>query len=277
MSNKPEIYFHVGLGKVASTYLQHRFFPKLQGIQYIPSNKYRHYQKHIDKSTAQRILLSREFDNQLEYEVSRFAKLYPDAHIIIAFRRQDAWIASQYRRYVKNGGYRSFSDFIDVEKDEGLWKQHQVYMMPKIQIIEKYFHQKPLVLLHDDLKTNAFAFFNQIATYTNSTYEQAAISLAPVHKSYTEKQLKFIRKVARQLFEEPKGVHRIKPETGLRHWLHRRSKMLACYATMYSSQLFPEHWAGTAALIAPEELEKVRAFYAKDWAEVLAYAKQHKV
>ena len=38
---QPEIYFHVGLGKVASTYLQHRFFPKLKGIHYIKSTRYR--------------------------------------------------------------------------------------------------------------------------------------------------------------------------------------------------------------------------------------------
>lgn len=271
--NNKEIYFHVGLGKVASTYLQYRFFPKLQGIQYIQRTKYRQYQRHIEAASAQRILISREFDNQLEYEVARFAKHYPDTHVIIAFRRQDGWIASQYRRYVKNGGHRSFSQFIDVEQDTGLWKQDQIYFMPKIRIIEKYFHKKPLILFHDDLKKDAFAFFDQIAHYTQSTYDKSTISLAPVHKSYSEKQLKFIRSVAGRFFQEPKGILRVKPEKGIRHWINRRSKMLACYATMYSSAFFPENWAGEAPLILPEEKEKVRAFYAEDWDALLRYAK----
>ena len=39
--DEPEIYFHVGLGKVASTYLQNKVFNNLEGIHYIPKNKYR--------------------------------------------------------------------------------------------------------------------------------------------------------------------------------------------------------------------------------------------
>ncbi len=269
---KLDIYFHVGLGKVASTYLQYQFFPKLKGIYYIQRTKYRRYQKVISHTQQTRYLLSREFDNQLEEEVAEFSKYYPQAKIIILFRRHDGWIASQYRRYVKNGGYRSFSSFFDVEHDKGLWKKNQVYFMPKIEILERYFEAKPLVLFHEELKQNPYNFFDKIAAFTGSTYEKGTISLESVHKSYSEKQLKFIRSVANNLFQEPYETVR---QTGVKHWLQRRSKMLACYATMYTSNLLPETLIGTEPLIPKVELQNVADFFAKDWQRLHDYASKN--
>ena len=34
-----QIFYHVGLGKAASTYLQDRVFPKLESIRYVPRDR----------------------------------------------------------------------------------------------------------------------------------------------------------------------------------------------------------------------------------------------
>ena len=34
--HNPTVTFHPGLAKTASTWLQHRFFPRLQGVYYVP-------------------------------------------------------------------------------------------------------------------------------------------------------------------------------------------------------------------------------------------------
>jgi len=39
-STEKIIYFHVGISKTGSTFLQNRVFPKLSKITYIPTNKY---------------------------------------------------------------------------------------------------------------------------------------------------------------------------------------------------------------------------------------------
>ena len=148
VKKQPEIYFHVGLGKTASTYLQYAFFPKLEGIHYVQRTQYRFYHSILSKNEYEKYFFSREIDQQLEAEVSQFAQHYPDTKPIIIFRRHDGWIASQYRRYIKNGSSRSFKDFLDLENDMGIWHKRDVTFRPMLDILEKYFSEKPLVLFH---------------------------------------------------------------------------------------------------------------------------------
>jgi hypothetical protein len=269
---EPEIYFHVGLGKVASTYLQHRFFPKLKNIHYIPTNRYKKSPKIIAKGAYGRYFVSREFDQQLEDEVRWFSSFYPHARPIIIFRRHDSWIASQYRRYVKNGGYLPFTGFFDVEKDEGLWKRKHVTFYTNIEHLEKYFERKPLVLFYDELRESPWAFFDKIAAFSDTAYKKEEISLAKVHRSYNEKQLKVMKKLAANIFGKAQPRFSNQP---VLHWLQRRGRLLACYAILYPALLLPERLISKEPLIEPEELEKVKAYFEEDWARCKAYAAQN--
>ena len=272
--SQPEIYFHVGLGKVASTYLQHRFFPKLQGLYYIPTNRYRRSPGIISRGQYGRYFISREFDQQLEEEVKWFSSFYPNAKPIIILRRNDSWIASQYRRYVKNGGHLPFTGFFDVEGDTGLWKRKHATFYTNLEVLEKYFNTQPLVLFYDELRESPWVFFDRIARFSGATYCREEISLSKVHSSYNEKQLKIMRKVARFLFGEKPPVFSKHP---VLFWLQRRSRMLACYAILYPSLLLPESWVSPEPLIPKTELDKVRAYFQEDWERCRAYAEAHKV
>lgn len=269
MASIPEIYFHVGLGKVASTYLQHRFFPKLKQIHYIPTRKYRKAPQIISKEKYGRYFVSREFDQQLEREVAWFSSFYADVHPIIIFRRHDGWIASQYRRYVKNGGHLPFPEFFDVKEDQGLWKKADLTFYTHIEHLERYFTHRPLVLFYDELRVNPWAFFDKIARFSATGYDPKAISLSKVHSSYNEKQLKVMRKYARSLF----GAERDRPDTStLGGWLKRRGQMLKSYAVLYPAKWLPNALVPNEPLIDPVELERVRDAFAEDWKRVKAYA-----
>ena len=123
MISKPSIYFHVGLGKTGSTFLQDRFFPRLMDIDYLPRNRFHRAHSFITDHPSSTILVSREFDQQLEVEAGKFAASFPEAHPIIVVRRPDSYIASQYRRAVKNGFRGGFKDFFDLDQDKGHFKQ----------------------------------------------------------------------------------------------------------------------------------------------------------
>lgn len=265
-----EIYFHVGLGKVASTYLQHEFFPKLQSIDYIPTNRYRKSKKILAQMGSGKYLVSREFDRQFEREVTSFCAEYPDTKIIIIFRRHGSWIASQYRRYAKNGFHWGFDRFMDFEKDEGHWKQKDLLFYPKLEIIERCSTQKPLILFHDDLKKNSWAFLQSIADYTGSTFNKEQISLNPVHTSYTEKQLKVLQAFCRRFKPTlPRSYH-----NKVLHWLLYRPWWGLFHLVMYAAVLVPERWISKAPLISKEQLEAVDKYYEEDWDRVKNYPEQ---
>jgi hypothetical protein len=268
MTAVPEIYFHVGLGKVASTYLQQKFFPQLTGIYYVPTNQYRVSKRIIQRQQYTSYLVSREFDRQLEREVKWFTQTYPKAKVIIIFRRHDSWIASQYRRYVKNGWFRSFEEFIDLDKDNGFWKCADLLFYPKIEIIERYTGSKPLVLFHDDLKNDPWRFLDDIAQFTGSMYSQESVSLDHVHKSYSERQLLYLRSFCRRYVKfTPKG-HRNR----IKQWLLFRPWWAFFHLIMYAAPFLPDSWIPQEALISTDYLDRIREEYEEDWIRIKRYA-----
>jgi hypothetical protein len=266
-----QIFFHVGLAKTASTWLQRKVFPKFSGIYYVRNTRYHRYASIINQSQHPKYLVSREFDRQLEREVSRFAAVYPHAHPIIVLRRHDTWIASQYRRRVKNGFGLPFEAFFDLDRDQGYWKQSDLYFFPKLNILEKHFHQKPLVLFYEELMADPMGFVDRMARYFGAEYDRNQISLDAFHASYADKQLKVLKSVSRHLFSPVQGF------SGPRAWrsVQKRSRMLVCYSILYPSLLLPEAWLPKEELISEERLEKIRKQYAEDWQQCHEYSERH--
>lgn len=258
----PALYFHVGLGKTGSTYLQYHFFPALKGVHYVQRTKYAQYRTIIESSKENKLLFSREFDRQLEREVSAFASFYPGTHPIIILRPPEDWLASQYRRFVKNGFSGSLSDFVDVENDRGIWGRDELLFSRKIRSLDQHFGPEPLVLLYEDLKRDPYAFFDRIAEHIGATYEREAIDLNPSHRSYQERQLKVMRKVAGKLGLEPQPRRSSSvPIKRIQEW----SRRLLSYSVLYGTYLLPEAAVPRAPLIPQEALKRVRDFAAEDW------------
>lgn len=266
-----KIYFHVGLGKNASTYLQYRFFPKLKGVKYVQRTKYNRFDEILKENKHESYLFSREFDRQLEYETNRFSEKYPDTKTIIILRSHESWIASQYRRYVKNGGNKSFEEFIDIENDLGEWKQKDLLFFPKIQHLEKKFNHKPLVLFHDDLKKDSYAFFDKLAAFTESSYNKEQINLKAFHKSYNEKQLKYMRKWGKKVLSK-------KPDE-YKNMFHKRiserSRLHLCHAMLFVAKLAPGKNIQNEVLTSKEYSEKIKKHFQEDWKLCIEYAKNN--
>lgn len=270
MNEDLKIFYHVGMGKVASTYLQYAFFPKLRGIQYLQRTQFKNYAARIASDPHGSYLLSREFDRQMEREVSAFAKHFPNTHPIILFRENSDWIASQYRRFIKNGIGLTFKEFIDVQDDRGYWERDELLFVPKIKILERYFEHPPLVMLYDDLKRDPMKFFERIAKFTGSEFDRADISLEKIHKSYREKQLRFMRSVGQRLL--PHGTEY--SEHPIKASIQRYGRMLVKYPALFLGQHLPEAWVPEGPLIHPEEKQAIADYCRADWQEIQTYAQR---
>ena len=264
-----QIYYHVGLGKAASTYLQNRIFPALDGIRYIHRDRYRRYRSIIDKSHDDRYLVSREAAFRLDQRLEEFATFRSDAKVILVLRRHDRWIASHYRRYVKNGGSLSFDKYVDLDSASPLiWDKKKMSFFAMIQKIENRFGSKPLVLFHENLQNDPFQLIDQLCRFTGATYRRERIDLSVVHRSWNDKQLKFSKMVGRYLFSEVPKAH---SHAGFNR-VQRRLKLWACYAILGVARLIPKRFLGDAPLIPPEDLERIRQTFLDDWEACQQYA-----
>ncbi len=270
MENNKEIFFHVGLAKTGTTFLQYRVFPRFEGVYYIQRTKYRRAIRIIRRSRHPRIFLSNEFDLQFEPEMKRFSAVFPDTQTIIVLRRQDGYIASQYRRFVKNGFRGSFKDFFDLNEDKGFFRKKDLEFMRYIRLLEEHYRPRPIVLFYEDLRDDPERFILDLARRMDVTIDMKKVDLRRKHSSYSEKQLRAVMAVGRYL--------NLKKKTSCRNtvarFFCRLPQNLVRYPTLWIGGLLPARWYSDAPLIPPEELERIREFYRSDWEACHAYARK---
>lgn len=267
-SEKPEIYFHAGMMRTASTFMQKTVFPELTGIHYISKKQYGKAHKIITESDSEKILVSFELNNALFFtHLESFAQRYPDAGIILVLRRQDDWIASHYKRAVKNGFHDDFRKYFDIEADTGRWNHEDLLYYPKLEWVHKQFTKPPLILFHQQLREHPEEFLNKILQYTGAE-TTGNISFKPRHTSYTEKQLLFKRWVNHHtIFKERFGEE----ESQLR----KVSNKFLRYILLHLPLVIPFN-THHQELVPKSDKEKIRKYYEEDWKQCQTFAEQHK-
>ncbi len=268
-----EIYFHVGLGKTGTKFLQHKFFPKIKGIRYIKPQEYGRTKNIIldslkrNKDQNLKFLISREFDKQLERESEKFSKFFPDTGVIMVFRRHDEWILSQYKRTIKNGFHVKFKDFFNLE-DTGWYKIEDLIYTKKIECIKSMFSRAPLILIYDELKNNPQKFLQKILDYIGGKFE-GKLPNKIVHKSYGERELSLAYIISRLIDYTP-------PENNLlKKYLY---VFPIRYSILYVGKIIPENkiLKSVKEEIFPsyEELMEIREFFKQDWEYCIAEAEK---
>lgn len=268
MAMKKEVYFHLGLGKTGSTYLQYKVFPKFKGVHYIQRTKYKHCFDIIKNTNHKKYFVSNEFDRQFPYELNRIAHEFPNARVIIVLRRHDSWLASQYRRWVKNGYSRSFSEFIDLEHDSGEWKQSEALFFPYIEMVRQKLKSNPLVILYDDMVKNPIGTIQLMASFMGADFDPSSISLKPKHASYSSKQLRYRRAWNKKIPADIR-LSKFKPLGFIQKILFIKAVR---YGSLYLAKILPEHMAPQEPLTPASYLKEIEAFYREDWEKCVDFA-----
>lgn len=255
------IYYHVGTGKTGTTYLQYRVFPKVEGLYYIQRTRYKKVIDIIKGSDHAKYLFSREYDQQLEKEVTAFAAHYPEAIPIIVFRRHDSYITSQYKRFVKNGFQGSFTDFFNLDDDSGYFKQSDLDYSRQLGILEERFQEKPLVFIYEDFRKAPQAFVQEMIDQMGATIDLGQVNFNRKHTSYNEQQLKAMQAMGKRMNLTKRRLFK----NSFLNLFGRLYLGTIRYSTLYIGKLLPSRFFREGPLIAPEELERVAEAYAADW------------
>ena len=261
-----EIFVHLGLPKTASTFLQILAFPKLEGIQYFRKRKFKHFVELANASSEKKLLFTTESDRGFDKKLDQVIQNFPDAKIILVFRRQDKWIASKYKYYIRKHGHLSFKDFFDLENDKGFWKKEELYFMPYIDLIKKVSPHPPLVLTFDELKKDHQHFIKRIVTYLDIDMPSQTVENKIIKKSFSEKQLLRLRK-----FNNFYRYHELRTSSKFLNKVHYKYREFLLHIVAFFAGFTPSSSVKKKELIPSKELEKVEAFYREDWDQIKSF------
>ena len=260
-SPRPLVFWHCGMMRTGTTYLQSSVFPFFEGIRYIGKDQYAERSKIRAGHPDDRYLVSYEVyqDHRGSDEIRAFAQQWPEACPILVLREQGDWLRSEYKRLLKNGVVREFSEVWDPENPNAIYQPSDLRLAERIALLEDCFTTKPRVLLYEDLKADGLAFVEELARITGAKVSSKAVGVSPKHVSYTDRELRAFRAVTkyitlrRQVAFEPAVVFRAQ----------RLFRDCLRYLVLYGSRILPMR---AAPLVSPEVQEAVHHFYEQDWA-----------
>lgn len=259
---QPRVFLHLGIPKAASTYLQLKVFPKLKGLTYYRKKYFKQFPKIVKKAAADDgpLLFSSEMYNRLEERAEKISTDFPNAGVILVFRRQDSWIKSKYKYYLWKNGNKDFRDFLDIYNDQGLWKQADLYYQPKIEAIENLFNKQPLILLLDELQEPRGRFLAKLQNYTGTKLDPSAMRGQKVKTAFSDKQLILLR-----------AFNKSFPYKKPQHWprffkqLHMNCRQGINYLVAFSAIFFPNSYFSDKVLVPESDLAAIRETYTNDW------------
>lgn len=184
------IYFHVGLHKSGSTFLQnyftwekriHHVTPRANWKLFAVGNAFnfnhaaarKYVAEHTSAADDKPTVFSHErlsgntlngYFDQKEI-ADRLHAVVPEARILLVVREQYSFIASSYRQYIKVGGTRLFIDFINPTRDgrAPLFDARPLRYVDYVVYLRKLFGpDRVLVLPFELLKADATDFLHRV-------------------------------------------------------------------------------------------------------------------
>ena len=267
------IFFHVGLPKTASTFLQRNVFPKFNEIEFIKKHDFKHRDRLIAKSNHQKILMSIELNPDVQSgkeKLEDVSEKYPNIYPIIVLRRHGSWLKSKYKYYLRKHGTHNFDGYFDLN-NSGILKTKNLMFYPKIQLLEQLFENKPLVLFQEELKENPYAAIDLIADFMGVTYNKNTIQIRTVKKSYSPKQLKKVRRFNKWYQYDHSQIN-----SKSRKFIYKKFSGLLLHSVAFFAPIFPDKSNDMETFIPEQKIEKVNDAFREDWENCLDYARRQR-
>ena len=204
---------HIGYAKSGTTFLQHKVFPGLKGIEYVrkESSKrmlyplilnahrdldFEQIAKGIQSNIGDHALLSEEqltgsfFVNLAinRYDIAEGLKSLGMDKVIITIRNQRDAVPSLYSQYVHEGGVLKMKDFLSVDgafqSFNPRFNAAYLHYDRLIEVYQELFgKENVLVLLNEELRKDMAGCISTIESFCNATFDQSLIKGSRDNKS----------------------------------------------------------------------------------------------
>ena len=261
MEQEKTIYYHVGLEKTGSTFLQNNVFPYFKGVTYLPKKNYKHFLNHSPDYPAGNYLVTHELNVNFKKETRLFrqqveGRVYP----VIFLRKQKDWLVSQYKRYLKNGHTSTIFHFFDPENpNSSELNADALDFFDKVVHLEKTFGVQPKIIFYRNFKEDAKSVVEDLAVYMSATIDINRINFRPQHTAYSVRQLKFYLWLTGKL-----NYHPIKRKKWFR------------YPMLHLAKVVPAVVFSNVDWITDEYLRKIDERYANDWEKCVSYTQKRR-
>lgn len=282
MKKKPNIFIHIGAYKTGTTFLQERIFPFWPNIIYI-NDLWLSYIVLLEKDKkyiiSNETLFGRPWarNNKLTWADERqliikaLSRLFPDAQILVSFRKHSHFILSLYKQYLHEGGVRKLEEFYDFFEDRGVVRKDDIDYMATIKLLEECFELKPFVFTLEEIRDNLYGLlqrFQKLFGEKAPTVEPFAGKVPnPGVKYWQGKLLRILNIIDRrsELFRKYGGPLRLTRNSTLKYRIDPRS---LCQERLRGLSKRP------ISFDKPSE-DLVNSYYAEDWRRTKEFISTH--
>jgi hypothetical protein len=264
------IYFHLGLPKVASTFLQLNIFPYFKGLEFNGKHRFEEFRNYEPSEESGDTLFSSEFDRGLEDVVDAAVERFPEAKFFLMVRRHDKWLVSRYKYYIRKHGHKSFEEFIDLDNNRGEWKLEELMWSKKLQYILEKSNNDCLFLRQKDLRKYPDFFYQKLSEFLGHELSPKAKKNKVVNKSFKTKQLLVLRR-----FNRAYRYEELRTNSRFVNRLHYRYRQYLLHIIAFFAQFLPSFMIPNEPFIEDETiLDRVMEYYRDDWNACLKLVKQ---
>lgn len=282
-----EVYLHIGMPKTGTTFLQERVFPYFDELQLVRG--YRPVRSLFEGEPRQSILLSDEslsgnpfagdWAEAFESRMEVLASLFPQAHVVVGFRRHADLIVSLYKQHLHQGGTLTLDDFWPrPSPDERApipprLDPDDLMFSPRVNVLKRAFSGRLMIYTQEELEQDPLYLIREFARFFHADFESARQSAQVAGVSWTGSSAQRnlgVRGWASELLRQLNRVDRlIKRLPGQPSWHHRIFRKLNIDPRSICQSWLRPFSRGSLHL-DPNRLEWTQELFANDWGQLLA-------
>lgn len=280
------IFFHIGLPKTGTTFLQQTAFGCWPNMTYCNDLWFPYL---VLKERDTKYLVSNEtlsgrpwnrdpsqqldWHDELQRSLDGLKRLYPDAGVLISFRRHAGFIESLYAQYLHEGGTRSLDGFFSLDEKDSILGPQQLDYTKIIDMAVSRFGERVFVFTLDQIRDDLERLLAGMGDFFGETPpDMSALDLSHRNRSVGHYQAKLLRRL-NQIDRKP-GTQ-LKPH-GRLALTNSWSKALGVDPrTLCQRRL---SWISSRKLALAQDVRReVDTRFADDWAHTVSCAGRHVV